>query len=203
MRKTLIISPAIVIGLNIWQFAVSMLQRQALYGAPAIVSNPFTNQVAAASKTKEVTPIPLPAPTPAPAVDSVVLVAQTLLKAGFNPAYANLYLAAQAHTGTPWQLIAAVHMVETHQSGDTSRTSHAGATGPMQFMPATFRAYAMDGDGGGTMRISDVDDAIITAGRYLATSGADKGHYGQALYNYNHSNSYVAQTLASAHRLGL
>lgn len=145
-----------------------------------------------------------PAPTAPPAAADPVIAAQAkLTAAGLKPEYAGLYLAAQARTGTPWQLIAAVHRVETGQRGDTAVTSYAGAVGPMQFMPATFRAYALDGDGNGTKTITDVDDAVFSAANYLRAGGADKGVYSTALYHYNHSNTYVNNVLAIARRLGL
>jgi membrane-bound lytic murein transglycosylase B len=73
----------------------------------------------------------------------------------------------------------------------------------MQFMPATFNSYALDGDGNGTRDITDVDDAIFTAGRYLAAGGANSGNYNDALYHYNHSATYVSQVRGIAARLGL
>ncbi len=130
-------------------------------------------------------------------------VADALSRAGLKPDYADLYVSVQARTGTPWQLLAAVHKVETGQSGDTAITSYAGATGPMQFMPATFAHYALVGDGDGTMQINGLCDSMLTAGRYLAAGGADKGKYSAALYNYNHSNAYVSKVLNIARRLGL
>jgi len=145
--------------------------------------------------------VPLTAPD---TVAAPVAAAQAKLSAaGLKPAFAANYLAVQAQTGTPWQLLAAVHRIETGQSGDTTRSSYAGATGPMQFMPATFNHYALDGDGNGTKDIHDLDDALLTAGRYLAAGGAARGNYQTALFNYNHSNTYVANVLAIAHRLGL
>jgi soluble lytic murein transglycosylase-like protein len=137
-----------------------------------------------------------------PTADSGV-VAAALSRAGFSPEFAPLYLAVQRSTGTPWQLLAAVHRVETGQSGNTSRRSSAGASGPMQFMPATFAHYAADGDGNGTRDINDVDDAMLTAGRYLSANGARTGNYTGALYQYNHSSSYVSTVRALAARLGL
>jgi membrane-bound lytic murein transglycosylase B len=73
----------------------------------------------------------------------------------------------------------------------------------MQFMPATFAHYAMDGDGNGTRDITDVDDAVMSAGRYLAANGAKSGNYTNALYQYNHSSSYVSTVRGIAARLGL
>ena len=92
---------------------------------------------------------------------------------------------------------------ETGQRGDTTITSYAGAIGPMQFMPATFRAYSLDGDGDGVKSITDLDDAVFSGANYLRAGGADKGRYHTALYNYNHSNVYVGKVLTIARRLGL
>lgn len=140
-------------------------------------------------------------PTEQPA--DTAAVAARLSSAGLKPDYAGLYLAVQQATGTPWQLLAAVHRVETGQSGSTSRTSTAGAEGPMQFMPATFNHYAVDGDGNGTRDITNLTDAMYTAGRYLAAGGAARGAYATALYNYNHSWTYVSQVTGIYTRLGL
>ena len=73
----------------------------------------------------------------------------------------------------------------------------------MQFMPATFRIYAQDGDGDGAKDIHNLDDAMLTAGHYLAAGGATRRQYSTALYHYNHSSSYVGKVLNLAHRLGL
>lgn len=73
----------------------------------------------------------------------------------------------------------------------------------MQFMPATFRAYGQDGDGDGTRTITDLEDAMLSAGHYLASNGAASGNHRQALYRYNHSWSYVDHVLTTARRLGL
>lgn len=102
----------------------------------------------------------------------------------------------------PWQIIAAVHYVETRQSGDTTRTSYAGATGPMQFIPSTFVAYAVDGDGDGIASIYDVHDAIFSAANILAKNGGARGNIVGALYNYNHSYSYVSRVLSVAKSMG-
>jgi membrane-bound lytic murein transglycosylase B len=95
-----------------------------------------------------------------------------------------LYRKAQQETGTPWQYLAAVHLVETRM-GRIRGTSTAGAQGPMQFLPSTFDQYGAGGD------INDPGDAITAAGRMLANNGAP-GDMSGALWSYNHSDRYVA-----------
>ena len=113
-----------------------------------------------------------------------------------------LYQAAEARFGVSRYILAAVHMVESGQSLDTLRSSYAGAQGPMQFMPSTFRAYATDGDGDGQALINDVHDAVYTAAKYLAANGAASGNVTGALYRYNHSMSYVYHVLSVARSYG-
>ncbi len=202
MKKTLLFSTLLAVALNVWQFFASYHQREAAFNAPWTADAASSPAPAAKAVAAPATPAPSTAPAP-PAADPAIATAARLSAAGLKPDFAALYLAVQTRTGTPWQLLAAVHQTETGQSGDTSRASYAGAIGPMQFMPATFRAWVVDGDGNGTTQITDLDDAMYTAGRYLAAGGADKGNYSAALYHYNHSGAYVSHVLSIAHRLGL
>ena len=115
-----------------------------------------------------------------------------------------LYRAAAATCdGLDWTVLAAIHKVETG-FGRGAATSHAGAQGPMQFMPATWRAYATDGDGDGTARINDVDDAVYSAARLLCANGAgDPARLAAAIFSYNHSDSYTATVLELAAAYGV
>jgi hypothetical protein len=75
------------------------------------------------------------------------------------------------------------------------------AVGPMQFIPTTWRSYAVDADGNGTTSPFDIDDAALGAASYLCTAGGDlRTEAGQrrAVFAYNHSDEYVAQVLALA-----
>lgn len=114
-----------------------------------------------------------------------------------------IYQAAAAQFGIPWQLLEAVHEVESGKSGSTDRGSYAGACGPMQFMPGTWRTYGVDGNGDGTADITDVVDAIYGAAHLLARSGADEGRIDDALFNYNHAQWYVDKVKAIAYEIGM
>jgi membrane-bound lytic murein transglycosylase B len=102
----------------------------------------------------------------------------------------SLYRAAQRRFGVPWDVLAAVNFVET-AFGKVRSPSTAGAQGPMQFLPATWRAYGLGGD------VHDPRDAIIGAANLLRASGAP-GDLRRALYAYNHSELYVDAVLAYA-----
>jgi Transglycosylase SLT domain len=103
------------------------------------------------------------------------------------------YREAQRRFGVPWPVLAAVNFVES-AFGRLRNSSAAGAQGPMQFIPSTWRAYGMGGD------VNDPHDAIMGAANYLRASGAP-GDLPGALYAYNHSDLYVRAVLAYATRI--
>lgn len=72
------------------------------------------------------------------------------------------------------------------------------AVGPMQFIPGTWHAFAVDGDHDGKADPQNVFDAAATAARYLCASGGDlstAAGVNAAVLSYNHSNSYLALVL--------
>jgi membrane-bound lytic murein transglycosylase B len=103
------------------------------------------------------------------------------------------YRAAQARLAVPWEYLAAIHLVETRM-GRIRGTSSAGAQGPMQFLPSTWRRYGQGGD------IQATGDAILAAARLLGANGAPADMAG-ALYAYNPSRRYVRAVGAYAGRL--
>jgi len=114
--------------------------------------------------------------------------------------YLRLYRdAAATCRGLPWTVLAAIGTVETGNGANTA-TSSKGAMGPMQFLPSTFAAYAVDADGDGVANIQDPADAIYSAARYLCAWGAGLG--GQSLYAaifaYNHADWYVREVIQLA-----
>lgn len=218
LKTTLLFSFSAAAALNIGQFLASYHQHELAFvptwaqadttsaAAPTAASAsaaPAVKLTAAHDGTDTLAPISGTHSSSTPTAPTTDAIAAALSHAGLKPDYAALYLKAQQQTDTPWQLVAAVHEVETGQSGSTSRTSSAGAVGPMQFLPATFAHYGTDGDGDGRADITNVSDAVLSAARYLAASGAARGYWSSALYNYNHSSSYVSRVLTIAYRLGL
>lgn len=82
------------------------------------------------------------------------------------------------------------------------------AAGPMQFIPSTWAAYGTDANGDGKADIFNVNDAALSAARYLCAAGGNlRTHAGQvaAVLAYNHSDEYLAQVLAlaDAYRRGI
>jgi soluble lytic murein transglycosylase-like protein len=93
----------------------------------------------------------------------------------------------------PWSILAAVNFVES-AFGRVRSASEAGARGPMQFLPSTWRAYGMGGD------IDDPHDAILAAANLLRRAGAP-GDLNRALFAYNHSRDYVRAIRLFAERM--
>jgi Transglycosylase SLT domain len=100
------------------------------------------------------------------------------------------YREAHRRFGVGWHVLAAVNFVESG-FGRIRTPSSAGALGPMQFMPATWKAYGFGGD------VFKARDAILGAANYLRASGAPRDYWG-ALYHYNHSGLYVESVLRYA-----
>lgn len=117
-------------------------------------------------------------------------------------AYLDLYLKTGRHYGIGWNLLAAVGKVESNHGRDggpgiTSGHNHAGAAGPMQFLPGTWAAFGVDGNGDGATNAYDPADAIPAAARYLKHNGAPE-RVRAALFQYNHSHEYVEKVLQQA-----
>jgi membrane-bound lytic murein transglycosylase B len=103
------------------------------------------------------------------------------------------YNEAQRRFGVHWSLLASINFVES-AFGRVRSASEAGARGPMQFLPATWRAYGMGGD------IDRPRDAILAAANYLRQAGAPR-HVDRALFAYNPSMSYVRAIRRFADRM--
>jgi hypothetical protein len=95
-------------------------------------------------------------------------------------------------------ILAAINFIETGFGANLGPSS-AGAQGWMQFMPETWTAYGVDGDGDGDKDTNDPWDAIHAAANYLRASGAPED-WRTAIFAYNHADWYVADVLAAAEK---
>jgi Transglycosylase SLT domain len=119
---------------------------------------------------------------------------------GIPANYRTLYRQAGAHYRMSWTILAGVGKVESGH-GANNGPSSAGARGPMQFMPGTWRAY-------GRGNINDPRDAIPAAARLLVANGV-RSNVDRALHLYNSgrpycscSAGYVAKVKSWARRYG-
>jgi soluble lytic murein transglycosylase-like protein len=102
------------------------------------------------------------------------------------------YHSAAAATGIPWEVLAAVNLVESGM-GRIDGVSVADARGPMQFLPSTWAEVGI-GKGGD---IRNPRDAIHAAARYLVRRGGLKD-IRKGLWGYNNSDYYGRAVLAYA-----
>jgi membrane-bound lytic murein transglycosylase B len=105
------------------------------------------------------------------------------------------YHEGERRFGVPWRVLAAVNFVES-AFGKLRSASAAGAQGPMQFMPSSWRAYGLGGD------VHDPHDAIIGAANYLRAAGA-LHDIRRALHAYNPSALYVDAVLRYAREIAV
>ena len=115
------------------------------------------------------------------------------------------YVRAAGRYQIPWTLLAGIGMEETGH-GRNNTTSSAGAQGLMQFIPATWATYGVDGDDDGTADIGNDADQAMSAANYLTTLGVSRsgGPDGvrNAIFGYNHATWYVNDVLFYTHAYG-
>ena len=86
----------------------------------------------------------------------------------------------------------------------TARTGgpvFARAMGPFQFLPETWQRWGVDANGDGVADPDSIDDAALTAARYLCASGGDLTSapgWQRALLTYNQSTAYMAKVRNNA-----
>jgi Transglycosylase SLT domain len=164
---------------------------------------------------------PITAPPP---VGDTAATAQ-LTSSGIPVRMLQAYLAAAATTArtTPgcrlhWSLLAGIGRVESNHGryGGATITAAGNVTppiygpllgdgtramGPMQFIPGTWASMGSDANGDGVANPQNVDDATLSAARYLCLGRGDlstaTGRW-NAVFRYNRSSSYVALVLALA-----
>ncbi len=112
------------------------------------------------------------------------------------PFLLSIYQAAGIQYGVPWEVLAAINEIETDY-GRNVNVSSAGATGWMQFMPASWSQYGVDANEDGTKDPYNPVDAIFAAARYLKAAGAEDD-LRKAVFAYNHADWYVDSVLQRA-----
>lgn len=125
---------------------------------------------------------------------------QQQVNVGRPSSYLDLYKASATHCpGLSWTVLAAIGQVESGH-GRNNGPSSAGALGPMQFMPATWKHYGVDGDGDGKSDIWSPYDAVPAAAKYLCANGAGQGgqKLRKSIWFYNHSWDYVNKVMGIA-----
>jgi hypothetical protein len=105
------------------------------------------------------------------------------------------YATAERRFGIAWFVLASINFVES-AFGRVRSASAAGARGPMQFLPATWREFGMGGD------IESPRDAILAAANFLRRAGATRS-LDRALFAYNPSTAYVAAIRRFAHAMAV
>ncbi len=105
-------------------------------------------------------------------------------------------------------ILAAINYIEStfgqsNLPGVHSGANYAGAEGPMQFEPGTWRTEQVNAPGdppGQPPNVYDEADAVYSAAHYLHDSGMapSPSSWPSAIFSYNHSIAYVQQVLARA-----
>ena len=85
---------------------------------------------------------------------------------------------------------------------------HDRAMGPLQFIPETWKRWGVDANGDGVADADNIDDAALTAARYLCERGGDltaAEGWQSALMAYNLSGEYLTlvRDRASAYSVGV
>ncbi|MGO9194625.1 MAG: lytic murein transglycosylase [Streptosporangiaceae bacterium] len=147
-----------------------------------------------------------------PVVTAASLPVDDTIPAGRPSNWLQLYQdsAAEYCPGLSWTVLAAIGEIESGD-GANDGPSTAGALGPMQFLPSTWRIWGTDGFGQtGPPDIMNPLDAVPSAARMLCADGAAQGGAAQggaaqggaalsaAIFDYNHAAWYVSEVLALA-----
>jgi len=115
------------------------------------------------------------------------------------PQLSDEYTIVRAQRKAQWALDELYQLVslanELKMDPLTIMGSFAGAIGPAQFIPSTFRTYGIDGDEDGIRNPFNMRDAKASIGHYLKSSGwsedASLETKRDAIWQYNHSRVYV------------
>ena len=126
----------------------------------------------------------------------------TAAPAGKPASYLSLYQASAARycPGLSWTVLAAIGQIESGDGANMGPSS-AGALGPMQFLPSTWKTWGITAFGQASPpNIMNPFDAVPSAARMLCADGAGSSGSGlrQAIFDYNHATWYVDEVLTLA-----
>ncbi|WP_169814404.1 lytic transglycosylase domain-containing protein [Nocardia mexicana] len=98
-------------------------------------------------------------------------------------------------------------IVDEAATSDPAEPVYVRAMGPFQFLPETWQRWGADANGDGTADPDNIDDAALTAARYLCASGGNlttPEGWQQALFTYNRSTAYMnkVRNHAAAYSVG-
>ncbi|WP_094274248.1 lytic transglycosylase domain-containing protein [Rhodococcus sp. OK302] len=99
-------------------------------------------------------------------------------------------------------------ITDTDKGAVDGDPTHDRAVGPMQFIPATWKGYASDGNGDGVADPNNVFDAALSSAKYLCSGGLDLRNLDQetkAVLRYNNSAAYAANVImwSTAYKSGV
>jgi membrane-bound lytic murein transglycosylase B len=148
-------------------------------------------------------------------VDKEIIIAILRLETNFNryvgkyPIFNSLLtLALVENRRSPWaenELIELFWIAKMLNKNPLSiKGSWAGAFGMAQFIPSSYRKYAVDENNDGIIDLFDVPDACASIANYLLSHGWEKNNPDKnrkAVYAYNHCDEYVKAIFAYAKAL--
>jgi len=97
-------------------------------------------------------------------------------------------------------------LIELHEKGELDATSLkgsiAGAFGISQFLPRSFKNFALDGNKNGTVSLFEIEDAIWSVANYFKAHGWSHGisypEKRKVIWAYNKSEAYIDTILKVA-----
>jgi Transglycosylase SLT domain len=167
-----------------------------------LVNAPATDPVTLAARVKAALGASSTVIRLVPAEVSTSLPVDATPSTGRPTSYLQLFKesATQYCPGLSWTVLAAIGQIES-ADGTNVGPSTAGALGPMQFLPSTWRTWGTDGFGDtGAPDIMNPFDAVPSAARLLCADGAAGGgqQLRNAIFDYNHATWYVDEVLTLA-----